>query len=292
MKQEPAALSARELIALDRIDDLRFRARHNQTNHMGALFGGQALAQALAAAQQTAPVRGSWSAHNCIGQFLRGGALDVPVDYAVEIMRDGRRFASRRVVASQAGKPIFDMLASFHDPETGVAHQVGDVEAMPAPENLQSLAAFARAHAEKLPAAAAHYYDLPFPVELRLVNPERVFSGAAATNSRDYWFRMASASAIGEANAQQCLLAFMSDYWLAGAVGAPHRGDAARSKLFIGSLNHSLWFHAPARVDEWLLYRTESPWAGDGRGLARGLIYDRAGKLVASSAQEICMRTE
>lgn len=107
---------------------------------------------------------------------------------------------------------------------------------------------------------------------------------------RDYWFRMPSAAAVDDRRGHECLLAFMSDFWLAGAAGARHRLPTGNNQFFIASLNHSLWIHAAVRADEWLLYRTESPWAGEGRGLVRGFIYDRGGRLVASAAQEVSMR--
>jgi acyl-CoA thioesterase-2 len=93
---------------------------------------------------------------------------------------------------------------------------------------------------------------------------------------------MPTAAEVADPRARQCLLAFASDFWLAGTASAGYRDARA-----VVTLNHSVWFHAPADVGDWLLYRTDSPWAGAGRGLARGLIYDRAGRLVASTVQEI-----
>jgi acyl-CoA thioesterase-2 len=102
---------------------------------------------------------------------------------------------------------------------------------------------------------------------------------------------MASAAECDDPRVHRCVLAFMSDYWLAAVAGSPHRSPSSASNDFaVASLNHSLWFHGPMRTDDWLLYRTESPWAGEGRGMARGLIYDRAGRLVASAVQEISLR--
>ena len=130
---------ARALLDLEQITDRRFRSIYSQDNYQGAIFGGQALAQALAAAQRTVA---TWLPHTCTGYFLKPGAVDEPIDYEVEVVRDGRRFAARRVLASQAGKAIFDLLCSFHDAEPGFAHQHGDAAEVPLPENLPPMLRF------------------------------------------------------------------------------------------------------------------------------------------------------
>jgi acyl-CoA thioesterase II len=282
---------ARALLDLEQITARRFRSTYSQDNYQGAIFGGQALAQALAAAQRTVA---GWLPHTCTGYFLKPGAIGEPIDYEVEVVRNGRRFAARRVLASQAGKAIFDLLCSFHDVEPGFAHQQGDATEVPPPEDLAPLLNFVRAHAGRLPQQIVERHEqfhASFPVELRLADAERVFFGERNELPRVYWFRMASAEEIEDPSDHRCLLAFMSDYWLAGAAGAPHRSPAsAGSDLSVASLNHSIWFHGPVRADEWLLVRTDSPWAGEGRGMARGLIYDRRGRMVASVVQEVSLR--
>lgn len=286
-----ARTTARALLDLEQLTDRRFRSTYNQGNHQDAIFGGQALAQALAAAQRTVPI---WLPHTCTGYFLRPGAVAESIDYDVEVVRDGRRFAARRVLASQSGKPIFDLLCSFHDAEPGFAHQQGDAADVALPENLTPVLEFVRAHGDRLPSQIVERHEqfhASFPVELRLANAEQVFFGAPGLFPRAYWFRMTSAEGIDDPSEHRCLLAFMSDYWLAGAAGAPHRSPSSASNdLSVASLNHSIWFHGPVRADEWLLYRTDSPWAGEGRGMARGLIYDRRGTMVASVAQEVSLR--
>lgn len=281
-------LTAAALLDFEVLGPQQFRSLRNQDNFKGAIFGGQFLGQALAAAQRTV---GEWPAHSCTGYFLERGTLTEPVDYDVELTRDGRRFAARRVVARQAGKPVFEMLCSFHDAQTGFAHQLDGTADVPSPESLPNLRQFAAAHADRLPKAASKLYSRVFPIELRLIEPERLFFGTPSHSQRCYWFRMASAEAIADARDHRCLLAFMSDYWFAAAAGLSNRSpQAAASGLSVASLNHSLWIHGAVRADEWLLFRTESPWAGEGRAMVRGLIYDRSGRLVASAAQEIGMR--
>ncbi|TAL04360.1 MAG: acyl-CoA thioesterase II [Rhodospirillaceae bacterium] len=280
--------TARALLQLEQVAERRFRSQYNQENYGGTLFGGQALGQALAAAHRTAP---GWPVHSCTGYYHRGGAVDQPVDYDVEVVRDGRRFAARRVLASQGGYPIFDLLCSFHDPEEGFRHQVGDVTGVPSPDGLLDIKDFVTLHGDRLPKHIQERHARNFPIEVRLLDPENYFFGALRDSQHSYWFRMPSAAAVEGMRDHQCLLAFMSDYWLASTVGAVRRSQSIiTGRVFVATLNHSLWFHAPVRADEWLLFRTESPWSGEGRGLVRGLIYDRSGQLIANAVQEVSMR--
>lgn len=280
-------IGAKEMLALETTGDNHFRSRQNLDNGLGFIFGGQPMVQGLAAAAHTVP---DWPAHSFTGHFLRVGAVGVPVEYAVERSRDGRRFASRRVLASQAGKPIFDMLCAFHDPEDGLQHQFGDGPTPPDPATLESLASFLDRNAGRLTTPVFDIYRKPFPIELRLIEPDRVFFEKALTPERTFWFRLAEPAMTEDPRDHQALLAFLSDFWFAGTVAMTHVRSGSADSMSVVTLNHSLWFHAPLRADDWLLYRTESPWAGDGRGLVRGLIYDRSGRLVASAVQEISMR--
>jgi acyl-CoA thioesterase-2 len=282
-------VGAVELLALEQVGETQFRSVHNLDSGRGTLFGGQAVMQGLAAARRTAS---GWPAHSVTGYYLRGGATDVPVDYAVETVRDGRRYAARRVLARQAGKPIFDMLCAFHDAEPGPRHQCATAPASPPPGSLENVAVFARRNAARLPAALVEAYARPFPIELRMIDPERTLFGPAANAGRDYWLRMPSAAASDDPLDHQCLLAFLSDYWLAGTPSAMHFPRTELRRVAAVTLNHNLWFHAPVRADAWLLYQTDSPWAADGRGLARGALYDESGRLIASTAQEISIRVQ
>jgi acyl-CoA thioesterase II len=283
-----SAITAGQLLDLEQVGEHRFRSNHSLDNYQGAIFGGQALGQSLAAAQRTVA---NWLPHTCTGYFLRGGAVAEPIDYQVEIMRDGRRFAARRVVASQAGKPIFDFLCSFHDPEPGFTHQHGDTADVPPPESLPTVLEFVTANADRLPQHIIDRHQIAFPIELRLVDPERVLFGKPEHLPRTFWFRMPSAEVFDDPRDHRSVLAFMSDYWLVGTAAAPHRSPTSLLNDFsVASLNHSLWFHGAFRADQWLLFRTESPWAGEGRGVARGLIYERGGRLIASVVQEASLR--
>jgi acyl-CoA thioesterase-2 len=281
-------LSAAQLLALQPVGENRFRAVHNLDNGRGAIFGGQPLVQGLAAAALTAH---GWQANSMSAQYLRSGDTAKPLDFVVETVRDGRRYAARRVVAQQEGKPIFDMLCSFHDHEDGPTHVHADCPETPPPEELVSVKAFMAANADRLPAWMVATHGRDFPIELRVIDPEAVFFKRADSPVRTYWLRMPTAAGITRLQHQQSLLAFMSDFYLAGTPGSLHFTPSGSINLAVVTLNHAMWFHAPVQAGEWLKFHTETPWAGQGRGLARGMIFDRHGKLAANVVQEISIRT-
>jgi acyl-CoA thioesterase-2 len=283
MTKPALAITAAQLLALDEIAPGRFQSRHSQTNHTGSLYGGQFIGQALAAAVRTTPGKSLNSMH---GYFLRPGSPDAPIDYEVEPLRDGRRAASRRVSAFQDGKLAFHLHCSFVAPLDGFEHQVPPDPAAPRPEALDSLSNYVAAHAAALSAVTVASYCAPFPLELRLVEPERSFFELLPEPRRAFWVRMPSAAGIHDPALHQCLLAFASDYWLAGVGAGAHVLPTDRSRLQIASLDHAMWFHRSARADRWMLYVTDSPSAQEGRALCRGLLYDEAGALVATTAQE------
>lgn len=273
----PPELTARALLKLNEIGRDVFRAEHLLDNHVGAVFGGQLLGQALAAATRSADGRAATSIN---GFFLRAGRLDQPIDYHVARLQDGRRFAVRQVRAVQAGRVIFTLQASFEQPGDGAAHQVDRLPQLPAPEDLPNLAEFAQLYATQLPPRLRQILGLPFPIELRPAHPERFLEEAI----RDFWFSVPSAAEISVDGDHRALLAMMSDYWLPGSIAVRHNSAALSHS--VTSLNHSLWLHAPVRANEWLLFRTTSPWSGGGRGIAHGRILDRAGRLVATAMQD------
>jgi acyl-CoA thioesterase-2 len=252
-------------------------------NHAGALYGGQVLTQALLAAARLTPGKQPHSAH---GYFLRAGSAEAPIDYEVETLREGRRAAARRVQALQDGKLIFHLHCSFIEPLHGFEHQVDAPAGLPRPEALQPRADYVAAHAERLSARTVADYGGPFPLDLRLIEPERFFFELLPEPKRGFWLRMPSADEIDDPVLHSCLAAFATDYWLGGVGAGAHVLATDRTTLQIISLDHGIWFHRPVRADEWLLYLTDSPSAQQGRGLARGLLYDQAGALVATIAQE------
>jgi acyl-CoA thioesterase-2 len=276
------------MLRLERLDATSFRSTHAHDNSTGAVFGGQYLAQALAAAGATVPY--GLLVNSCSAYFLRPGALDAPIDYRVEPMRDGRAFANRRVTAWQAGKVLYDMVCSFHRAEDGPSHKTELPPGIPGPDDLPDIQDYLRANADRIPPEEVSTFLMPLPVQFRTIDPDRTFhlDGSPAPR-RDFWMRFPPAAAIDDPAQHRPLIAFVSDFWLGTVANEMHHPPfPARWPMFTTS--HTIAFHADARADDWLLYRTESPWAGEGMGLTRGLLYDRAGRLIATTMQEVVIR--
>jgi acyl-CoA thioesterase-2 len=250
------------------------------------VFGGQVIAQALGAAYQTVDERPVHSLH---AYFLRRGNINAPIVYEVERARDGASFSSRRVSATQHGEEILNMAVSFQRPERGFEHQF-DMPDVPPPERLPSahtLAADAELH---LPARLRKVLARASPFEFRFADPLHFMPTVDAHCMQHLWFR-----ALGRLPDDPCLhgrlLAYVSDYYLLSTAVRPHSHDLGRSAALAISVDHAIWFHRPARVDEWLLYAIDSPSASGARGFTRASIFTSEGRLIASTAQEGLMRT-
>ncbi len=280
----PESEVAQALLELEALGHNRFRNCYNQDSQAGMMFGGQLLAQGLAAAQETTP---PWSVHNCNAYFPSPGNSREPVEFSVEVVRDGKRFANRRVTGVQDGKIILDMLCAFHAAKGGPEHDYCPPPQVPPPEDLIPEIEFVKKHADSLPAIAAAAFSQAFPVEICIVDAEKIFIDHSADPRRNYWFRMPSACGLSSEAQQNCILAFLSDYRLGAVTLAPHLSPVALERMIIATLNHSMWFHQAVDTSDWLLFATDSPWAAHGRGLARGAIYNREGELVATAVQEL-----
>jgi acyl-CoA thioesterase II len=254
-----------------------------------SVFGGQVVAQALVAAERTVELPGR-APHSLHAYFLLPGDVAAPIVYQVERLRDGRSFSARRVQAVQHGRPIYSMIASFQAPEPGLEHAAPMPE-VPPPEGLAPFAelserwiaeAGGEVHPRVLSALRA-----PRAFEHRPVEPQNPLRPARRAPRQAAWFR-AAGPVSDDPRLHRCLLAYASDIALVGTVLLPHGRSWAET--IVASIDHALWFHRPARVDEWLLYVMDSPSAQSARGLARGLVYDRGGRLVASVAQEGLVR--
>jgi len=294
MVQQWDGKSAPELLALERLDRDLFRNTLNQRNMNDSLFGGQVLAQALTAACATFPETGAGArgVHSLHGYFLRAGRAHTHVVYQVERTRDGDRFSTRRVTAIQQGEPIFHMECGFHAEEEGFEHQQPMRDDIPDPDKLLDLGELAAAWADRLPPwLLERWSQRDKPIDVKPVNPERFLdTGNGEAARRALWIRVPSGATARTAAEQACLLAYLSDYWLSGTAALPHAMPMPSPSLFMASLDHAMWFHRPALVQDWLLFDTDSPSAQNGRGLARGMLFDRGGALVASTAQETLLR--
>jgi len=280
--------SVPELLALEQLDLNLFRNRLNQRNANDALFGGQVLAQALVAANLTVVDR---LVHSLHGYFLRAGRAHLPVIYQVDRTRDGGRFSTRRVVAVQQGEPIFHMELGFHADEPGYTHQRPRPLDVPLPEALDDLPTLVETMGEALPGfVRERWARRDRPISVKPVDPAQFLDGAGKEPRRRFWLKLESGAEAEDEAARRALLTYLSDYWLAGTAALPHTMPMPSPGLFIASLDHAMWFHRPARVDDWLYIETESPSAQGGRGLALGYVHDREGALVATMMQEALMR--
>jgi len=286
------------LLTVSREGDDAFTGRM-QPDGIGRVFGGQVIAQALQAAQATAP--DGLEAHSLHAYFLRGGKEGVDIDYATARDFDGRSFANRRVVASQTDedgkpRPILNLTASFQRPEDGLAHDDVTMPDVTPPEDLRSdmemRHKLVESAGDKMSEAQRNLVLRPRPIDMRTVDRLHWMNSEPREPRAHSWFRtVAPLPSIDENPAlHRAVIAYASDYTLLGTSALPHGLSWMRGELVGASLDHAIWFHRPARADEWLLYATDAPWSGGGRGFNRGRIFNRQGELVASVAQEGMMR--
>ncbi len=268
-----------------------------QDGGVGRMFGGQVLAQALQSAQST--VTDGKQAHSLHAYFLRGGKEGPPTNFRVVTDFEGRSFANRRVVASQTDEngeevPILNLTASFQRPEDGMSHDDYAMPDVPPPEELKKDTDLRAEHVEKagVTGAAREMMLRPRPIEMR-THGKLHWMNAEPREPRAFtWFR-AGVPITGDADTaalHRALITYASDFTLLGTSALPHGLSWMRQELVGASLDHAVWFHREARADEWLLYATDAPWSGSGRGFNRGRIFNREGQLVASVAQEGMMR--
>lgn len=253
---------------------------------VGRVFGGQVIGQALASAERTVP--DDRPVHSLHAYFLRGGDEDHGIDFKVERDLDGGSFSNRRVVASQLGKPILNMVASFHKREEGRYH----AEPMPdvaGPEGLASEAELRAKFADRMTEHQRQIMLQPRPIELRPIESRHWMGGGPQEPKAHTWFRSVAALP-DDPRIHRAVLAYASDMTLLGTSTLPHDISWSKGNIMGASLDHAIWFHDDFRADEWMLYACDSPWAGRARGFNRGRIYTQGGRLVASVAQEGLIR--
>jgi acyl-CoA thioesterase-2 len=276
-----------DLIKVMTLERLEMNLFRGQSRDIGSpqVFGGQVLGQALVAATATAEDRVVHSLH---AYFLRRGDFNSPIVYEVDRALDGKHFSSRRVVAIQHGRQIFNMSASFQLPETGLEHQ-SSMPDVPPPESLGDLESHYRDVLDKLPAGVRRMLEQRRPFEFRPVEAPDPLRRDKSAPLKYIWFRTVDKLADDEA-LHRCLLAYVSDFHLLDTALKPHGIPMISPKLVIASVDHAMWFHRSIRVDDWLLYAIDSPSASGARGFTRGSVFARDGRLVASAAQEGLIR--
>ena len=249
------------------------------------MFGGQVLGQALMAAAKTVENRYVHSLH---GYFLRPGLVSEPIFYEVDLIRTGRSFSTRRVVAKQGGRAIFNMSVSFHSEELGFEHQA-EKPSVPGPQGLPSELERAREVQDQIPEGIREKFTCERAIEIRVIDPVDPFKPHKRPAKKYSWVK-AIHDVPEDPKIHTALLAYASDFGLATASLLPHGVSFLSPKIQVASLDHAMWFHRPFRIDEWLLYEKESPSACNSRGFNRGSIFAPDGSMVASVAQESLIR--
>lgn len=272
-------------LAVTKLDSLLFIGDPNDWPNRH-VFGGHVAAQAMEAAELT--IEPTYCLHSFHSYFLRPGIAGQPIIYDVDPIRDGRSFATRRVVAKQNGEAIFTLAASFHVGEEGISHQI-DMPDVPAPEELDDDEAY---YSKVLKAFANKGKERPyFPFETRAINRMDIENPTPQSPVTGYWLKLKQKTVDDQALHRR-MLAYISDFAFLSSNLRPHAMIPRDPKLkTVASLDHAMWFHSNNfRVDEWIYYKTEGYWTGNGRGLARGALYARNGELLASTSQESLLR--
>ena len=273
-----------EILDLEAIEVNLFRGV-SPNDGFPRIFGGLVIAQALMAAYKTVPDR---TCHSLHAYFIRPGDVNAPVLYEVERARDGGTFTTRRVAAIQHGEQILNLACSFQTPEDGLEHQTEMPDA-PDPESLPTETEFLRSLGDELHPRILKMFEHPRPIDLRWVDPQHPMKPVAKPSTKQVWMR-ARAPIGDDVRHQHCALAYASDMAFMESALRPHALVWATPGLQAASLDHAMWFHHPFDFNDWILFAQDSPWASQGRGLVRGQMFSRDGKLVASVAQECLMR--
>lgn len=273
-----------DLMTLQPIGPDRYRGQSQDLGFRN-LFGGHVLGQSLVAATNTCE---GVDVHSLHAYFIRAGSVQLPIEYQVERIRDGKSFSVRRVTAIQDNAPILILSSSFQAPETGFDHQA-EMPQVPPPESLVSELEMARAVKDRIPARIRAQFTCDRPIEIRQVEPINPFNPQKTPPVRYAWFRTVGAMPA-DPTLNKCLLAYASDFGLLATCMRPHGVTFYQPDMMTASLDHAMWFYRPFRMDEWLLYASDSPTAANGRGFNRGNIFNRQGQLVACVAQEGLIR--
>ncbi|CNF03442.1 acyl-CoA thioesterase II [Yersinia mollaretii] len=274
-----------DLLHLEKIEEGIFRGQSEDLG-LRQVFGGQVVGQAIYAAKQTVPV--DRIVHSFHSYFLRPGDSSKPIIYDVETLRDGTSFSARRVSAIQNGKPIFYMTASFQSQEEGFEHQ-NSMPDVPSPDGLMSETEIARKFAHLIPEKVREKFIGNQPIEMRPVKFHNPLQGSVEEPNRYVWFR-ANGAIPDDLRVHQYLLGYASDFNFLPTALQPHGIGFLEPGVQIATIDHSMWFHRPFRLDDWLLYAVESTSASGARGFVRGQIYNQQGVLVASTVQEGVIR--
>ncbi|MFC9789743.1 acyl-CoA thioesterase [Rhodococcus sp. NPDC127528] len=270
-----------ELFHVDMVGPDEFRGMSREGSP-GRAFGGQVAAQALAAVQRT--IRDGRSVHSLHAYFPSRGRPDREVRYAVQRIKDGNSYDLRAVTAWQGSDAILTMTASFKVPESDSRRHTA-MPKVPEPELLADI----RAVSDRTWTNLNESSPVGRAAEIRPV-PAESLADEPGESRRALWIRFAGdPSPAGH----DCALTFLSDLAMARTAVVGHSPSAAQdpSTVFSTSLDHAMWFHQQCRADQWMLYTQRSRVSGDGRGHTFGEIWSRQGELIATTTQEIVLRS-
>lgn len=276
-----------EILILDEIGENQFNGLSKNVGSPN-VFGGQVLAQALNAANRT--ILNQRVLHSMHAYFLEAGNLNIPITYQVSIIRDGGSFSTRRVTANQEGKTIFILAASFHKNQDGHEHQIEIKSKIKQPEELQSWSEMVELYGEFLPDKVRTFLQMERPIDFK---PTELFNPMEKKDLPpflDVWFKLKGDSSKLDLATRQQILTYISDYNVLSAALLPHASKAHYGNTQMASLDHSMWFFRDFDFNDWMLFSIESPSTSNARGFAKGDIFSREGKLIASVAQEGLMR--
>ncbi len=268
------------LLDLERVNDLEFVGQHPETQ-MQRSFGGQVMAQSLAAAYRT--IHDDRMCHSLSGYFLRPGSTDAPITYRVFSTRDGRGFSTRRVSAEQSGRDLFVMASSFKTAENGLEHQISPYSPPTSPSHCRPLAEVLAT----TPSGRRHWEDEWGALDVRYIESSR--DNPILENARLMVWVKTIGRLDDDPRLHQQVLAYLSDLTLLPSATVPHDVDFYSSRMQMATINHSMWFHRHIRADGWVLYDQVSPSASNGLGFSFGRLYSN-GLLGASCAQEGLIR--
>lgn len=282
--------SANELLRLLELKQLDEATFEGVSKTIGSpnVFGGQVLAQAVNAAYKT--IHNNRVLHSLHGYFLEAGDLEQPIQFSVNEVRDGGSFSTRRVLASQSGKAIFILAASFHKDEQGYDHQIEMNTSLKQPEELLSWSEMLVQFGHVLPELTKRFLEIDRPI---MFKPVEVVNPLKQENLPPYsnvWFKLKSPLTDSSLAVKQQILTYISDYNILAAALLPHASKAHFGNTQMASLDHSMWFFRDFDYNDWMLYSIETPNASNARGFAKGNIFSREGKLIACVAQEGLMR--
>lgn len=279
-----------DLLSLDERGGGLFSSTLHDINLNNRLFGGQILGQALAAANRTVGSARVPTAMQLL--FLKGGVAPAPVDFQVAALQDGKRFSSRHVRAVQEGNFICDAHVTFQSEPQGIEYSEPAPTDIPDPESLLSLTELKEKHSDMVAAGRFMSQEKPC-LRICLIDYEHHLFESGSEPALKYWIKLHNPlRAPDGALEHYAAVAYLSDYWVAASGVTAHAPLAAtKGRLYFSSLNHSIWFHAPVRSDDWLLFTCENVRSAAGRSLIQVRIYDRELRHVASVGQECLIST-